>query len=147
MAAASSTASALPEDWRVDKQIIPNMAVGAHVAAVSISSHHSRRLLEPAPLEVGGVLEGPRAGREACAAWIDWAGVVETAAPWVDYFIDQYQPDSDQGPPSIPKALIQTQVRTVADVLKALRSVTNETYFEDGVMVNHGLAEFRDLEK
>ena len=34
-----------------------------------------------------------------------------------------------------------------AALLKVLRSVSNETYFEDGALVNHTLVEIRDLEK
>ena len=74
---------------------------------------------------------------------------METAGPWIDYIIDQYQAEADQAEPN-RKAMIQmvqTQVHTLTDVLKALRTITSEVYFEDGVMVNHGLVEFRDVEK
>ena len=107
----------LPEEWRahLDKQIVPNMGLGEHVAVVSISHDHSERLLKPTPLEVGGVLKD--AGRPlACAVWVDWAATVEAASPWVDYIVDQATADNDQ---TMPKAMIQSQVRTVTDVLKA----------------------------
>ncbi len=43
--------------------------------------------------------------------------------------------------------MIESQVHIVTDVLKSLRRLSNETYFEDGVMVNHGLAEIHDVGK
>jgi hypothetical protein len=136
----------LPEDWPVhlDKQIVPNMGIGEHIAVASISHGHSERLLKPTPLGVGGVLKDPNRPL-ACALWLDWAAIVETASPWVDYIVDQTTADSDQG--MMSKALIESQVHTVTDVLKVLRNFSNVTYFEDGVMVNHGLAELRDIEK
>ena len=135
----------LPEDWPVhlDKKIVPNIGIGEHVAVVSISHHHSERLLKSTPLEIGGVLNDAHRPL-ACALWVDWAAIVEAASPWVDYFVDQATAESDQ---RMPKALIQAQVHTVTDVLKVLRTFSNEIYFEDGVMVNHGLAEIRDVEK
>jgi hypothetical protein len=134
----------LPDEGPVhfDKQIVPNIGIGEHVAVVSISQDHSRRLLESAPLKIGGVLEDTARPR-ACAAWLDWAAAVEAASPWADYIIDQAPMDN----PGMPKAMIASQVHVATDVLKCLRKFTNETYFEDGVMVNHGLAEIRDVDK
>jgi hypothetical protein len=74
--------------------------------------------------------------------WLDWAAIVEAASPWVDYIVEQSTADSDQKQPT---ALSQAHI--VTDVLKALRSFSNEIYFEDGVMVNHGLVEIRDVPK
>jgi hypothetical protein len=128
----------------LDKQIVPNMGVGEHVAVASISHDHSSRLLKATPLEVGGVLKDAKRPL-ACAVWIDWAAIVEAATPWVDYAVDQATADSEQG--GMPKALIQSQVRIVTDVLKVLRSFSNETYFEGDMTVNHGLVEFRDVGK
>ncbi len=135
----------LPDDGPVhlDKQIVPNIGVGEHVALASISHDHSRRLLESTPLEVGGVLEDLGRPR-ALAVWLDWAAIVETASPWVDYIIEQSPAENEQG---MPKAMIESQVHIVTDVLKSLRRLSNETYFEDGVMVNHGLAEIHDVGK
>ncbi len=136
----------LPGDGpvQIDKQIVPNIGIGEHVAVASISHDHSRRLLESAPLAVGGVLEDLERPR-ACAVWLDWAAIVETASPWVDYIIDQSGGDINER--GMPKAMIESQVHTVTDVLKSLRKISNEIYFEDGVMVNHGLAEIRDVDK
>jgi ElaB/YqjD/DUF883 family membrane-anchored ribosome-binding protein len=130
----------LPEEWQLDKKIVPNLGIGDHVAVVSISHDHSRRLLESTPLAVGGVLEDQRP--RACAVWIDWAATVDAASPWVDYIIAQSMANSEQ---RMPKAVLESQVRIVKDVLKALRTFTSETYFEEGILVNHGLAEIRDV--
>jgi hypothetical protein len=76
--------------------------------------------------------------------WLNWAALIEAASPWVDYIVEQSTADSEQ---ATQKAAIQSQIRIGTDVLKTVRSFTNETYFEDGVMVNHGLLEIRDVDK
>jgi hypothetical protein len=45
------------------------------------------------------------------------------------------------------KKAVADQVHTAVDVLKTLRSITNESYLEDGALVNHTLVEIHDLAK
>ena len=51
----------LPEQWGVDKQIVPNIGVSEQVAVLSASQQHTERLLKATPLAVGGVLGQDRA--------------------------------------------------------------------------------------
>ena len=64
---------ALPDEWGVDKQIVPNIAVSQRVAVISISNGHTERLLKATPLTVGGVLAQPDRPL-AVAGWLNWAG-------------------------------------------------------------------------
>jgi hypothetical protein len=135
----------LPEAWGVDKKIVPNVGVGEKVAVVSLTHDHTARLLTDTPLGVGGLLE--KADRPlAVAAWFRWAGLLDTGAPWIDFAVDQVMANNMNANEANKKAVLE-QVHTVVDVLKALRTVTNESFLEDGVLVNHTLVEVRDLEK
>ncbi len=134
----------LPDEWGVDKQIIPNFGLSDKVAVFSVSHAHTGRLLKQTPLGVGGVLAD--AGRPLCAAgWLDWAALVEAAAPWVDFAARQAMAekniDEDQ-----QKATLG-QVHTALDVLKVLRNITNESYLDGDALVHHTLVEVRDVEK
>jgi hypothetical protein len=139
----------LPEAWGVDKKIAPNFGLGEKVAVLSLTQDQTNRLLTATPLGVGGLLD--KSDRPlAAAAWFRWAGLLDAAGPWVDFAVDQAV--ANNGPPDEAgkKALadqVRIQVSTVTDVLKALKTVTNESYLEDGVLVNHTLVEIHDLEK
>ena len=45
------------------------------------------------------------------------------------------------------KKSMADQVHAAVDVLKVLRTITGESYLEDGVLVNHTLLEIRDVAK
>ncbi len=134
----------LPEEWGVDKQIVPNFGLSERVAVLSASQGHTERLLKQTPLGVGGVLAD--AGRPlAAAVWFDWAALVEAAAPWVDFAAAQAMASKDIDEDQQKATL--SQVHTALDVLKVLRSITNESYLDGGVLVHHTLVELRDVEK
>jgi hypothetical protein len=134
----------LPAEWGVDKNIVPNFGLSDKVAVASVTRDHTERLLKGTPLAVGGVLA--KADRPlALAVWFHWAELLDAAAPWVDFAVDQIM--AEKGDEETGKKAVVDQVHTVVDVLKTLRSVTNETYLEDGALVNHTLVEVRDLEK
>jgi hypothetical protein len=97
-----------------------------------------------APLTVGGLLaksDGPL----AIVAWFNWSGLVEAATPWVDFAVDRAL--ASKGGDEDQRKTIADQVRVAVDVLKVLRSITDESYIEDKALVHHTLVEIRDVEK
>jgi hypothetical protein len=134
----------LPEEWGVDKKIVPNLGVSDKVAVVSLTHDHTSRLLTPTPLAVGGLLE--KTDRPvAVAAWFRWAALLDAADPWIDFGVDQALANNNADKSG--KQAVLDQVHTGVSVLKTLRSITSEIYLEDGVLVNHTLVEIHDLEK
>lgn len=133
----------LPEEWGVDKQIVPNMGISKNVAVMTISKDHSARLMQATPLSVGGLLtETDRP--LAVAVWVDWAAMVDTVAPWVDYFMEVSPALENAGDDQ--REMTVTQVHTVIELLKVLRKISNECYFKDGALVIHTLVELQDVE-
>ncbi len=133
----------LPEKWGVDKQIVPNVGISKNAAVISISPGHTARLLKATPLSVGGLLaETDRP--LAVAGWFDWAALVDLATPWIDYAFEQSPGLENVGEDQ--RQLILGQVHTALDVLKVLRTISGQCYFEDGALVSHTLVELRDVE-
>ena len=134
----------LPKEWGVDGRVVPNLGLSDRAAAFSASPPHTERLLKATPLAAGGVLEktdGPR----AMAVWLDWAGLVDAAAPWADYAVDQAA--AAQGFDEKKKQSVSDQVRVGLKALKTIRSLSIESYREDDVLVHHSMLEIRDVEK
>ena len=132
----------LPEEWGLDKQIVPNLGVSKDAAVFSFSPAQTTRLLKAAPLSVGGVLA--KTNRPlAVAGWFDWAGLVDAATPWIDYALEKApaMQNIDEG----NRQMVAVQVHTVLDVLKVLRTISNESFFENGALVSHTLVEIRDV--
>ncbi len=134
----------LPANWGVDPQIVPNFGLSDNVAVVSVTRDHTERLLKSTPPAIGGALA--KTGRPlAVAAWLHWADLVDAAGPWVDLALDRAManaPDENG-----QKTAVLDQVHGTINLLKVLRSVTGESYFEDGALVNHAFIEIRDIEK
>jgi hypothetical protein len=134
----------LPGEWGVDEKIQPNIGISDKVAVFSTSRDHTERLLNATPPGIGGVLgKGDRP--LAAAVWFHWAALVEAAGPWADFAAEQIM--ASQNVDEAQRKPIADQVRTALEVLKVLRTISNETYLEDGVLVNHTLAEIRDVGK
>ena len=134
----------LPKEWGVDEKIVPNIGVSNEAFVISASKDHTERLLKATPLAIGGVLE--KTDRPlAMAVWLDWAALVDAASPWVDFGIAQAAASKGVGEDQL-KPVVQ-QVHTGLEVLKALRSVSSESYVEDDVLVQHTLTEIRDVSK
>jgi len=134
----------LPAEWGLDKKIEPNIAVSDKVAVVSTSRDHSRRLLNSTPLGVGGVL-GKGERPLAIAAWFDWAALVQAVSPWADFAADRAMTQKNMD--EAQRKPITDQLHTVLDVLKAVRTISTESYLEDGVLVHHTLMEIQDVGK
>ena len=135
---------ALPKQWGVDAQVMPNAGLAEKVGVLSISRGHTERLLKPTPLKAGGPLaktDRPLAG----AAVFNFAALIDAATPWVDFATEQIckHEKSLAG----QQAEIAAQVHTVLDVLKVLRGASSVDYFEDGALVTHSQIEIRDIAK
>ncbi|MBN2476614.1 MAG: hypothetical protein JXB62_18535 [Pirellulales bacterium] len=135
---------ALPVEWGVDEQIVPNFGLSESVAVLTISHEHTQRLLEATPLAAGGVLADPDRPL-AVAAVVNWAAFIDALTPWVDLALKAAADDAGDG--FNPMAGVGAQVHTVLDVLKVLRTTTAESYIEDDAMVTHTLNEIHDLEE
>jgi len=134
----------LPNLWGVDEQIVPNFGLSKTVGVFSASRDHTERLLTATPLGCGGVLattDRALAGAAVC----NFAGLIDAATPWIDLAAQEIM--KGERVPEAEQAGIVSQVHTVLEVLKVLRCVTSEDYFEDGALVNHTLVEIRDIEK
>lgn len=134
-----------PESCPVDKQVTPTVGLGEHVCVFAATQSHAERLLKPTPLSIGGVLaETDRP--LAMAVCFDWTSLLAAARPWSDIAVDRILADQmspDEAKTSAPS--IKEQVRTVLDVLGAIRSITSETYAEDDATVTHTLIEIHDI--
>lgn len=127
---------ALPEQWGLDKQMAPTFGLSDSVAVVAGSPKHADRLLKSTPLKTGGVLadlQRPRVG----AIVLQWAGLVDLLAPWIDLGLRQVPPE--QQPMIIP------QVHTAIEILKVFRSTTFEQSREGNLLVQHLRTDIRDL--
>ncbi len=132
----------LPDQWGVDKNIVPNAGLSNNVAVISISTAQTDRLLKETPLKVGGVLANTDRPL-AAAGWFDWTELVGAVTPWVNYILEQIPERQMAG----QKELVVDQVRTVLEVLSTIKGITSETYIEDNIIVSHSLVEIHDLGK
>jgi hypothetical protein len=129
----------LPAHWGVEK-LLPNAAVGAKLAVVTVSEEHSVRLLTATPLKTdGGPLANPQQKLSA-ASYVSWAGLIDTIVPWVEYGVDMAP-----GTGVLNKDDILKQVKGAFESLKAFRSSTSATYEEGGATVTHSETIIRDL--
>jgi hypothetical protein len=132
----------LPQQWGVDKNIIPNAGLSDKVAVITLSTAQTDRLLKEMPLKVGGVLANAERPL-AIAGWIDSTELFSAVTPWINYVLEQ-APEQGMGG---QKQLIISQVNTVLEVLSTIKSITSETYIENNILVEHSLLEIHDLSK
>jgi len=136
----------LPAEWGIDKKIVPNAGLSEDAAVFSVSLAHTRRLLTATPLATGGVLTDPTRPT-AVAFLLDWAGLVDAATPWVELAATEIiKEEMGVSADSPEAAAVMDQVHTVLEVLKTLRTVTAESYLQDGAMITHSLTEIRDVD-
>jgi len=133
---------ALPEQWGLDKKIIPNAGLSKSVAVLSISRGHTQRLLNATPLKTGGLLSESD-DKLAMAVVFDWTELLEAITPWVDYAVENA---TEIAGPQVETTEVASQVKTVLEVLGVLRAVTSKTTIEDDATVTHTLVEFGDIE-
>src|SRR5207249_2461231 len=132
----------LPEEWGLDKQVIPTAGLGTRVAVLTPSHGMAERLLSRQPLEVdGGPLGDPKRPL-AAAAYVNWPAFVDALTPWVELAVEKSGVGKDIPPPF---GDVNKQARTVLEVLKCFRGVTSATYLEDDVLVTHHESVYHDL--
>ncbi len=134
----------LPEEWGVDEKIVPNFGLSENVAVFSASREHTERLLKATPPAAGAVL-GKADRPMAVAVWLDWAGLVQAATPWIDFAVDQAATSNHSS--DAERKTIVDQVHIGIDVLKTVESLAAESYIEDGALVSHALLEIHDVVK
>jgi hypothetical protein len=132
----------LPDQWGVDKNIVPNAGLSNNVAVISLSTAQTDRLLKETPLKVGGVLATTDRPL-AVAGWFDWKALVIAVTPWVNYVMEQAPAGGMGG----QKELVIGQVHTALEVLSTIKSITSETYIENNIVVSHSQVEIQDLAK
>lgn len=126
----------LPPEVGLDNRIILTGGISDKMAVFALSHEHTLRLLNKTPItEKIGVLTDanrPLAG----ATYLNWAGLMDLAAPWVDYGLTQAHVDNE----------IREQVQVVLEILKVWRSYASITYLGDGVTITHSEMIIRDLQ-
>jgi hypothetical protein len=135
----------LPRALGIDSQLAPSAGLGPNVAVLTISPQHTAELLNPTPFEA----EGPAGDAKrplASVVYVDCAGLVEASTPWIEYLVRMVYADShgahDLG--ELKKTL--TQVHSVLEILKVLRTVSSATYVEGKTFVTHTEIHIRDIE-
>lgn len=134
----------LPKQWGVDAKVLPNAGLSEHVAVLTISRGHSERLLTKTPPTVGGKAL-PTSRPLAGAAAVDFAGLIDAIAPWVDLAFDTAKEQNESSAGNIET--FRQQAHTVLDVLKVFRGAVTETSLDGKVLVSHTRTEVRDVEK
>ncbi len=135
---------ALPPELGVDKKIEPTFGLSDSVAVFCASRNHAERLLKTTPL-TAGCLPGEADSPMAVAMWLNWAGLVRAATPWVDLAIDRAAAENHSS--DADRKTIADQVHVGIDVLQAVQSFAAESYFDDGALVNRAVLEIHDVPK
>ncbi len=131
----------LPKDWGVDEKIAPSFGLTEKVGVFATSVQHTERLLRPTPPKHGRLLEATK--RPAAAALlVDVAGLVDAVSPWLDYLVEQSAP---QEADRLKLLFITSQMHTILELLKTVRTITNVSYFQDGALVSHTVIEIKDI--
>ena len=73
----------------------------------------------------------------ASACVLDWAGLIDAAAPWVDYaarmILNEKLSIDDAAAKQAEIDTILQQVETALNALKTIRAITAETHLEDQI--------------
>ncbi len=144
----------LPAEWGLDQSIAPNAGLSKDVLALTLSPAHTERLLRKTTPKFGGPLTNTDRPL-AMALRFDWAGLVESLTPWIDYGVDTYfmmqqrqgDPDGAVADDENPAAkAIKTQIHMGLDFLKCYRGYSSATYVEGKTIVTHFESHYQDLE-
>src|SRR5205085_11748884 len=131
----------LPAEAGVDELIAPSAGLSDKFAAVSTSPDQVKRILADKPLS-GASLLAKQSGPAAGAVYFNWAGFVETIAPWVDYAMVQHMGSGDR---SNVEALL-SQVNTGLEILQVLHSVESVITIEGNTTVGHTVSTWNDVD-
>lgn len=138
----------------IDRRLLPNAALSENLLVLTLHEEMSERLLSKKPLKteckVLDNLNRPLAG----ASYFNFAGLIDAAAPWVDYAIDNsgvevrkvIKPGANPEPLKQPdNTAVKKEAAVVLDVLRCFRCVGTVSYFEDKALVSHTETVLRDL--
>jgi hypothetical protein len=134
----------LPAESRLDAQVAPNAGLSPQFMVVSVLPRFTARLLAATPLQG----QGPLAQTDrplATAGHLDFARLVESVEPWVDYALQIVMGFDLEGGAAGPMGDIPQQVHDALDVLKCFRGVSGVTYQEGNAMITHTEVRFEDL--
>ena len=147
----------------VHKWLAPNVGLSSKFAVLSFMPRHTKKLLESQSLSINS---GPLARRNqplVSASYVNWAGMVDLALPWIDYGFDmarqarqeelaEFGVDPDAKIGDIAKQedakqeAIRSQVHEVANILKCFRDYSSVTYQDAaGNNVTHYEVRIQDL--
>ncbi len=129
----------IPEEWGLDGQFLPTGGMSRKVAVVALSRGHAERLLDSTPLKINSLLLADTKRPLDSMFYLDWAGMVDVAAPWVTMAVEM-QTNFDDG----EKA--QRIAGKVLQALKIFKGYAAVTYRENGATITHSEASFADIE-
>lgn len=128
----------IPEELGVDKQFQPTGGLSERVAALTLSRGHTERLLDSTPLVANLVPFADAKKPLDSAFYMNWAGIVNAASPWVFHAIDSAElGDNKEQAQKIAQRVIRT--------LRVFQSYGSATYREGGATVTHSEAVFEDV--
>lgn len=126
----------LPAGLGVDEQFQPTGGLSDKVAVLALSRGHADRLLTETPFAAG---LAPFARKAADSAfYLNWAGMIDAAAPWVDFGVRMAAAGGDEKPN-------EEVARKVIGALKIFRKYGSVTYRQNGATVTHSEAVFQDV--
>ena len=134
-----------PKSWEVDKQLAPAVGLNPHVAVLAIAPKHASELLAPTPLDAEGPLADAKRPLGA-AVFVDWAGIVEAATPWIEHAVAVGLPANGQADVEEAKKNMIKQIRDGLEIAKVLRTISSATYADENTMVTHTEVHIRDLQ-
>jgi len=126
----------IPAEWGIDRQFQPTGGLSERVAVLTLSRGHAERLLAETPPKIGLAPFADTKRPLESVFYLNWAGMVDAAGPWVDYAMAQTGGDEDR----------RRIARKVTGVLKVFRAYGSVTYREGGATVTHSEAVFADLD-
>ncbi len=136
------------EQYYIDERVMPNLGVSDSVVVFSLSKAHTERLFKedsPSARFLAKAAELPLGQVVFC----DWEASLHIAEPWVRYAITQAANfgmlEDFASDPNQLEAMM-SQLGTVMDVLRTLKTITARTYIEDDVFVTHTDVVIEDLE-
>jgi hypothetical protein len=132
----------------VDPQFQPAAGLSSDVFVLTISRVHAERLLKKTPLEADRSLLGEPGHALAEAVYVDWPGIVDAVAPWVDIAATAaaQSPMAGAGSRKSDHDIqgIMVQIHQALDVLKVLRSHSSISYIEESALVTRSRSVFED---
>lgn len=125
-----------PDELKIDGRLQLAAGLTNKLCTFTISKEHSLRLTKAKPLQIDG---GPLADQNrklGGATVFKMAGLVETAEPWVDYFLKR---------PELKDAQQHAKdIRTILASIKLFHTYSSATYLENNATVTHSEWHLKD---